>query len=82
MAAAATILGCARVPAPAPTPAPATAGGETEQNVLRAELANGLRVVIVRNPLAPVVANEIRITIRITIRNRNSFNLEPALRTG
>jgi zinc protease len=53
--AAATILGCARVPAPAP---PAK-GGEPEQNVLRAELSNGLRVIIVRNPLAPVVTTVI-----------------------
>jgi len=51
VAAAATILGCARVPAPA--------GGEPGQNVLRAELPNGLRVVIVRNPLAPVVTTVI-----------------------
>src|SRR5271170_3740666 len=53
MAAAASILGCAQ--APAPTPLPRPAGGETEQNVLRAELPNGLRVVIVHNALAPVV---------------------------
>src|SRR5665213_642395 len=65
MAAAATILGCARVHAPTatatPTPRsmPATTAGGSEQNVLRAELPNGLRVVIVRNPLAPVVTTVI-----------------------
>jgi zinc protease len=57
MAAAASILGCARAPAPAPLPRPAAV--ETEQNVLRAELPNGLRVVIVRNTLAPVVTTVI-----------------------
>jgi zinc protease len=55
MIAAASILGCAKAPAPAPKPA----GGETEQNVLRAELSNGLRVIIVRNTLAPVVTTVI-----------------------
>jgi len=53
--AAATIFGCARVPARAPSPA----GGGPERNVLRAELPNGLRVVIVRSPLAPVVTTVI-----------------------
>jgi zinc protease len=52
---AATIMGCARTPALAPAPA----SGQSEQNVLRAELANGLRVVIVRNLLAPVVTTVI-----------------------
>jgi zinc protease len=51
MLAAASILGCARAPEAAPKPP----GGDSAQNVLRAELPNGLRVVIVRNPLAPVV---------------------------
>ncbi len=58
-AAAATILGCARTPAPTPAPALAPTGGEPEQNVLRAKLSNGLRVVIVRNLLAPVVTTVI-----------------------
>src|SRR5580658_101431 len=49
------IFGCARTPAPAPAPT----SGQSEQNVLQAELANGLRVVIVRNPLAPVVSTVI-----------------------
>ncbi len=55
VAAAATLLGCARTPAPA---RPAT-GVAPQQNVLRAELPNGLRVVIVRNSLAPVVTTVI-----------------------
>jgi zinc protease len=59
MAAAATIFGCARTPVPAPAPSWATAGGAAEQNVLRAELPNGLRVVIVRNTLSPVVTTVI-----------------------
>jgi zinc protease len=59
MAAVATIFGCARVSAPTPASAPAPTGGAPEQNVLRAELPNGLRVVIVRNPLAPVVTTVI-----------------------
>jgi zinc protease len=54
---AATILGCARIPPPAPAAAPAV--GEAAHNVLRAELPNGLRVVIVRNLLAPVVTTVI-----------------------
>ena len=49
-AAAAAICGCARTPAPTPAPA----GAEPERHVLRQVLPNGLRVVIVRNPLAPV----------------------------
>src|ERR1700751_1873839 len=31
-------------------------GSAQDENVVRAKLENGLRVVIVRNPLAPVVA--------------------------
>jgi zinc protease len=57
MAVAATISGCARPPQPAP--APESSGAESEQNVTRAQLPNGLRVIIVRNPLAPVVTTVI-----------------------
>jgi zinc protease len=52
VAASALILGCERASAQA-------AAGETAQNVLRAELPNGLRVIIVRNSLAPVVTTMI-----------------------
>jgi zinc protease len=57
MTAAVSILGCAREPAPVPAAKPAAV--ESEQNVLRGELPNGLRVVIVRDPLAPVVTTMI-----------------------
>src|SRR5947209_7818306 len=39
--------------------APAPASAAQEQNVVRATLPNGLRVVLVRNTLAPVVATSI-----------------------
>jgi zinc protease len=45
-------LGAATVPDPAPAVSP-------EQGVLRATLPNGLRVILVRNTLAPVVATSI-----------------------
>jgi zinc protease len=46
-------------PAPAaPAQAAASAGGQ-EQGVLRATLPNGLRVILVRNTLAPVVATSV-----------------------
>jgi len=38
---------------------PAVAAAAAEQNVLRATLPNGLRVIIVRNTLAPVVATSV-----------------------
>lgn len=57
MLVAASFLGCAE--APAPGPAPKSAGGDAEKNILRAELANGMRVIIVRNTLAPVVTTMI-----------------------
>ena len=52
-----SILGCAR--APGPGVASKSSSGKTEKNVLRAELSNGLRVIIVRNSLAPVVTTMI-----------------------
>jgi zinc protease len=47
--------------APAPVAAPVAAPGaaDTDPNVLRATLPNGLRVIIVRNTLAPVVATSV-----------------------
>lgn len=43
-------------------PAPANAAAD-EQNVLRATLPNGLRVILVRNTLAPVVATSVNYLI-------------------
>ncbi|HKB60899.1 MAG TPA: pitrilysin family protein [Gallionellaceae bacterium] len=40
-------------------PATAKAAAPAQQNVLRATLANGLQVIVVRDPLAPVVTTEI-----------------------
>ena len=61
MVAAASILGCAGANAqtPAPIPKPNSRGAANDQNVLRAELPNGLQVIIVRNSLAPVVTTMI-----------------------
>jgi zinc protease len=49
------LLGCAA----AATSAATAAGGEADSAVVRATLANGLRVVIVRNTLAPVVSTSV-----------------------
>ena len=49
----------AATPAAAPAPAAATGAADADPNVLRATLPNGLRVIIVRNTLAPVVATSV-----------------------
>jgi zinc protease len=57
---AASMAGFAAATASDPAPVvPATAATAAEQGVLRATLPNGLRVILVRNTLAPVVATSV-----------------------
>ncbi|MBV8307181.1 MAG: insulinase family protein [Gammaproteobacteria bacterium] len=53
------LLALAATAAGAQSPPPAAAAAEPAESVLRATLANGLRVIIVRNTLAPVVATSV-----------------------
>ena len=52
-------LGFAGFINPAPPPAQAAAATASEPGILRATLPNGLRVILVRNTLAPVVATSV-----------------------
>ena len=52
-------LGFANFLAPSAVPAQAAAAPDNEPGILRATLPNGLRVILVRNTLAPVVATSV-----------------------
>ena len=61
-------LGFAGFLTPSAPVAQAAAAAQNEPGILRATLPNGLRVILVRNTLAPVVATSVNYLVGSTIR--------------